>query len=290
MLHISPIDSMRVRASRGLLAADVDGLALNEPLDDATVANIKAAWAEYPVLRFRGQTLDDASLARFSAYLGRLDLAPITVTGKPHLPDFPYVAVVSNVVENGKPLGSLGSYESSWHTDMSYNAEPPSASLLYAIEIPERGGHTSYADMYAAYDTLDEELRRRIAGRSIKHDASTNSAGEIRGGFENVSDPRTAPGAVHPIVRTHPVTGRKALFLGRRLNAYVVDMELAESEALLDELFAHAAREAFVWTQEWRVGDLVMWDNRCVMHRRDAFDADVRRLLHRTQVQGDVPR
>jgi taurine dioxygenase len=281
---------LRVIPSGRALGADVAGLDLSEPLDERALAFVKDAWAEHQVLRFREQRLDDAALKRFSEYFGELDLAPITTTGRPHLPEHPYVAVMSNVVVEGRPVGSLGSYEASWHTDMSYNPEPPSASLLYALEIPAQGGDTWFAGMYAAYEELPETLRTRVEGLSIKHDASTNSAGELRGGYRKVDDPRTAPGAIHPIVRTHPVTGAKCLFVGRRRNAYVVGLSLEQSESLLDELFAHVAQERFTWIQRWRVGDLVMWDNRCVMHRRDSFDNATRRLLHRTQVKGDAPR
>jgi taurine dioxygenase len=286
----STLVGVRVIPSGGALGADIVGLDLSQPLDAAAIEFVKDAWAEHQVLRFRGQRLDDVALKRFSEYFGELDLAPITTTGSPHLPEHPYVAVMSNIMADGKPVGSLGSYEASWHTDMSYNAEPPSASLLYALEIPPSGGDTWFGSMYAAYDALPEDLRARIAGRSINHDASTNSAGQLRGGYKEVEDPREAPGAVHPIVRTHPVTGKKALFIGRRRNAYVVGLSLEESEALLDELFAHARNDEFTWIQRWNVGDIVIWDNRCVMHRRDSFDAGDRRLLHRTQVKGDVPR
>jgi len=143
--------------------------------------------------------------------------------------------------------------------------------------------------MYAAYEELPAELKRRCEGLTCKHDASTNSAGERRAGYEGVTDPRAVPGAVHPVVRTHPETGRKALFLGRRRNAYLMGLPLDESEALLDALWAHCTQPRYVWSQRWRIGDLVMWDNRCVIHHRDAFDPDSRRLLYRTQVQGDRP-
>jgi taurine dioxygenase len=143
--------------------------------------------------------------------------------------------------------------------------------------------------MYLAYETLPEELRRRVEGRLCRHDASRNSAGELRRGFTEVSDPRQAPGADHPIIRTHPVTGRKAIFLGRRRNAYIQGLALEESEQLLDALWAHATRSELTWYQQWRVGDLVLWDNRCVMHRRDEFDPNSRRLMHRSQIKGDQP-
>jgi taurine dioxygenase len=172
---------------------------------------------------------------------------------------------------------------------MSYIPEPPMASALYSLEVPPAGGDTGFCNMYLAYETLAPELRRQIEGRLCRHDASRNSAGELRRGFVDAPDPSQTIGAEHPIVRIHPATGRQALFLGRRRNAYIPDLPLADSEALLDALWAHATKDEFTWYQQWRVGDLILWDNRCVMHRRDAFDPTTRRVMHRTQVKGDRP-
>ncbi len=172
---------------------------------------------------------------------------------------------------------------------MSYNPVPPMASALYALEVPPSGGDTGFCNMYAALNTLPLTLRERIDGLSCVHDSSLNSVGQLRVGFEDVTDPRRTPGAVHPLVRTHPVTGRACLFLGRRRNAYVQGLELAESEALLDALWAHVTRPEHCWTQQWHVGDLVLWDNRCALHRRDEFDGSARRVMHRTQISGDRP-
>jgi len=198
-----------------------------------------------------------------------------------------WVTVISSVVKDGKPVGGLGSYELVWHTDMSYNALPPRASLLYALEVPPDGGNTGFLNMYTAYETLAPELQRAIEGKTCIHDSSRNSAGELRKGFQTTHDVRTTPGAVHPLVRLHPVTKRKALFLGRRPGAYIHGLSVADSERLLDAVWAHATQERFAWYQKWRIGDLVMWDNRCVMHRRDAFDESLRRLMHRTQIVGE---
>jgi taurine dioxygenase len=139
--------------------------------------------------------------------------------------------------------------------------------------------------MYLAYERLPPELKRRIAGKRAVHDATYNSAGLVRKGYEDVSDPRKAPGARHPLVSIHPETRRECLFLGRRRNSYIEGLELSESEQLLDALWAHATQAAFTFRQQWRVGDVVLWDNRCTLHRRDAFDPAARRLLHRTQIK-----
>ena len=288
-----------VRPTGAALAADIEGIDLAGALTPEAVAAIKAAWADHLVLRFRGQRLSDEDLLRFSRHLGELDWAPIAaartrapgadreieVTPEGHQ----YVLIISNVIEDGVAIGQLGAYEALWHTDMSYIPEPPSASALYSLEVPPAGGDTGFCNMYRTYETLAPELRRQIAGQLCRHDASRNSAGELRRGFVDAPDPSQTIGAEHPLVRTHPVTGRKALFLGRRRNAYIADLPLADSEALLDALWAHATKSEFAWYQQWLVGDLILWDNRCVMHRRDAFDPATRRVMHRTQIKGDRP-
>jgi taurine dioxygenase len=281
-------EQVRVQPTGAALGADIEGVNLAGALAPESVAAIKRAWGDHLVLRFRGQSLRDDDLMRFSRQFGELDWAPIAATN-----DAPegreYIMVVSNVVENGQPIGQLGAYEAVWHTDMSYVAEPPMASALYSLEAPPSGGDTGFCNMYLAYDTLAPELRRAVEGKRCRHDASRNSAGELRRGFVEAPDPTQVVGAEHPIVRTHPATGRKALFLGRRPNAYIPGLPLAESEALLDALWAHCTKPEFAWYQQWRAGDLILWDNRCVMHRRDAFDPTSRRVMHRTQIQGDRP-
>ena len=143
--------------------------------------------------------------------------------------------------------------------------------------------------MYSAYETLPQSVKQDIDGRTAIHAATHNSAGRAHQGFETVDDLSQVPGAEQPLVRTHPESGRKALFLGRRINAYVKGMAVPDSEALLDFLWEHTCQDRFTWRQEWRVGDLVWWDNRCAMHRRDAFDPATRRLMHRTQLKGTRP-
>lgn len=279
------------------LGADVIGVDLAH-IDDSTFAHIERAWQQHLVLRVRGQSLDDVELMQFSKRFGQLDRAPVRAADKeqtmdPRLAIAPeareFVAVISNAKVDGRAIGDLGNYESHWHTDMSYNPGPPTASVLYAVAVPPSGGNTSFANMYRAYETLPEDMRQRVEGLTCIHDASHNSVGELRKGFVEVTDPRQAVGARHPIVRTHPVTGRRALFLGRRRHAYIVGLELEESERLLDFLWAHATRAELTWAQVWKAGDLIVWDNRCTLHRRDEFDDSATRIMHRTQICGDRP-
>jgi len=245
-----------------------------------------SAWLDHLVLLFHGQHLDDDELLAFSRRFGELDVAPVQENGQRFVEGYPELYVVSNVIENGIAIGSLGNAELVWHTDMSYQADPPKASMLYALEIPPAGGNTGFLNMYRAYEGLPVALKARLAGLMVKHDGTYNSGGYVRAGVTPTDDPRAAPGTLHPLVCTHPETGRKCLYLGRRRNAYIAGLPLAESEALLDEIWGHATRDELTWYNEWRVGDLVMWDNRCTMHRRDPFSPAARRVMHRTQIKG----
>jgi taurine dioxygenase len=248
---------------------------------------VHRAWLDHLVLLFRGQQLTDEDLIAFSRRFGNLDWAPIQETGRRFVDGYPEIYVVSNVIENGVPIGSLGAGEAVWHTDMSYLDDPPKASMLYALEIPPQGGDTWFCNMYLAYESLPDMLRRRIQNLNVKHDGTYNSGGYVRQGVTAVDDPVTSPGALHPLVCRHPETGRHALYLGRRRNGYISGMTLAESELALDEIWSFATQDRFTWRHEWQVGDVVLWDNRCTMHRRDSFDADSRRILHRTQIKGE---
>lgn len=283
-------NTIQIQPLGAALGADVAGVDLTQTLNETEQEVVKQAWADHLVLRFRGQAkLGIEDLVRFSRCFGELDKAPPASTqlGDDFKWLHPEITVISNVMSNGKPVGDLGSSEAVWHSDMTYNPKPPMGSALYAVEIPPAGGNTQFVNMYQAYDTLDAGLKERIAALRCVHDASRNSAGGLRKGYVDNTDPRETVGATHPLVRVHPVTGKKCLFLGRRRKAYVVGLEIEESETLLNELWAHATQDKFVWTQVWQLGDLVLWDNRCTMHRRDSFDPQTRRLLYRTQITGE---
>jgi taurine dioxygenase len=257
-------------------------------ITDSGFAAIHRSWLDHLVILVRDQHLTDDDLIAFSRRFGDLDWAPVQESGRRFVAGHPEIYVVSNVVENGVPIGSLGAGEAVWHTDMSYLEDPPKASILYALEIPPDGGNTYFCNMYRAYELLPDALKKRIANLELKHDGTYNSGGYVRQGVTAVDDPMTSPGVYHPIVCTHPETGRRMLYLGRRRNAYIGGLPLAESEALLDELWSVANRPEIAWGHQWRVGDVVLWDNRCTMHRRDSFDSDSRRVLHRTQIKGEA--
>jgi taurine dioxygenase len=282
----APELDLEIRPLSAALGAEVRGVDLAQPPDETTFEAIRAAWLEHLVLRFRGQAMDDGDLVAFSRRFGALDIAPPNENGTRFVQGHPEILVISNVVQDGTAIGSLGAGEAIWHSDMSYLPAPPTGSLLLALEVPAEGGNTGFCNLYRALAALPPDLRAQIDGKTIKHDATTNSAGYLREGAETVTDVTRSPGASHPIIRTHPESGRPVLFLGRRRNAYVDGLPLADSEALLDILWSHATAPAFTWHHHWRAGDLLLWDNRAVLHRRDPFDASARRIMHRTQIKG----
>ncbi len=274
--------------SGAALGADIVGLNVKTDVDDGVFRQILDAWYAHSVLRFRGQDLDDDALAEFSRRFGVLDMAPTGRGGTPFDLTRPEITILSNIVVDGKPLGALGNSELVWHQDMSYNDLPPKASLLYGIEVPDEGGETLFYSLYKAYEALPVELAQRIEGLSCKHDATRNSSGELRHGYEESYSNEERPGAIHPLVIRHPGSGRKALYLGRRPNAWIVGLSDRESEELLDQLWSHIEQHDFSWEQNWKAGDLVIWDNRCTLHRRNRLDPSSRRMMHRTQVQDEA--
>jgi taurine dioxygenase len=271
------------------LGAEVAGVDLSAPVKRADLDAIEAAWRERLVVVFHGQTLTDPQLIAFSKNFGELDPPGPNPYGEPFNKAHPELNVISNVVENGKPIGNLGDGEAVWHADMTYVDVPPKAALLHALAVPppQAGGNTHFANMFAARASLPDDLKKAAEGKIAVHDASRNSAGMLRKGYQEVTDVRETVGARHPLVRTDAKTGRKALFLGRRPNAYVVGLGVPESEALLDALWAHATQPRFAMCHQWQAGDVLMWNNLAVLHRRDPFDAKTRRVMHRSQIKGD---
>lgn len=279
--------SLRVQPSGGSLGAEVLDLPANGALDEATLGALREAWDEHLVLLMRGQELPDEQLIAFARCFGELDPPGPNPYGEPFHKAHPELNVISNIVDRGVPQGNLGDGEAVWHADMTYVQRPPMGAVLYALEVPEQAGDTWFANMFDAYETLPRALKEAIRGRVAVHDASHNSAGMLRKGYQEITDITQTPGARQPLVRTDPASGGKCLFLGRRPRCWVVDMPVDESDALLDELWAHATQSRFHFVHSWRVGDLLMWKNLCVLHRRDAFDPRARRRLHRAQIRGD---
>lgn len=277
------------------LGAEVRGLDLRD-LDDASFKQLHPVWLEHMLLLFRGQklTADDlvTLVKRFgtpvtSSNLHKRNLAERTANQVFSLP--PEVTVVTNLKQDGKPVGILGDGELAWHADFTFSERPTAARMLLAVEIPPSQGHTYFINCYAAYDTLSDDMKRRISGKTIKQSDIVDTAMKLRPGASLDADIRTFPGPSHPIISTHPETGRNMLFLGRRHGSYVNGLSLDDSEALLDELWAHATQPRFIYEHTWQVGDVVVWDNRATLHKRDAFDSNARRVLYAAQVEGHKP-
>lgn len=282
MIEIKPI--------RDGFGANVTGIDLAS-ISDEDFETIYRAWLDYGVLRFCGQSLDKDSLQAFSQRFGPLEEIPVGRLAPEQRAkiDNLYVTAISNILVDGRPIGGLGNAEAEWHSDMTYVDTPPPASVLLGMVIPPHGGDTFFVDQRAAYQSLPDALKTRIEGLSIKHDAAHTSVGELRAGFDPFDDPRDAPGAVHPIVRTHDETGDECLYLGRRDWAYIPGLSLEDSEALLDELWSHAIPEDYIVEQNWTPGDVIIWDNRRCLHRRSEIDPSTKRLLLRCQVLARAP-
>ena len=285
---------MNVIPTGRALGAEITGIDLSKDVSAAQREFIVDAYTQNLVLLFRGQHLSFDDLLRLRELFGPPGKAANQLMGlgrKAYLPDnLPDdCTIVSNITDaNGKPIGALGDGEAFWHTDSSFTETPISASLLHAIEVTEEGGETAFLNMYKAYEELPASLAAKIEGKYVNHSKLHNSAGMKRPEFADETDPSKAPGVKHPIVRTHPVTGRKCLYLGRRQMSYIFGLSVPESEALLDEVWAHTCQDKYVWQHKWRVGDLLVWDNRCTMHHRNAFAPNARRLMHKSTTAGEA--
>ncbi len=283
--------TVRIRPTGAALGADVEGADLAN-LDQHDFAAIRQGLQDHLVLRLRGSAIDDRDFLGLARRFGEIEPPEAhTRTAEMTVPGCPEMSIISNLIEDGIAKGEAGDGELRWHTDHGFMARPVALSMLLARAVPAAGGETSFANMYQAYDELPAGLKARIAGLEVKHQASHSSTGQRRPGFLHLEsdDPRELPGALHPIVRTHPETGKKALYLGRRFGAYIPPLPLEDSEALLDQLWEHATRAQLAWTQRWQVGDLIVWDNRCTLHRREAFAGHGLRRLHRLMTRGDRP-
>ena len=280
---------MKLINSVNSLGGEIVDLDISNKLTQDQINFINQSWDERLVLVFKKQNLDDHKLINFSKYFGELDPPGPNPYGITFLPEFPEINVISNVKnEQGTPIGNLGDGEAVWHADMTYLQLPPKAGILYALEVPENQGNTHFANMALAYNELPNKLKKKIDDKILIHDSAHNSAGMLRKGYSEVDNPSETPGARHPMVITDKNTNKKLLFLGRRPHAYIIGLELEESENLLNEIWEHATQEKFTWTQKWEKGDLLMWKNLNVLHKRDAFDPNTRRVMHRTQIKGEM--
>ncbi|NQV57830.1 MAG: TauD/TfdA family dioxygenase, partial [Rhodospirillales bacterium] len=241
-----------------IIAAEITGLDLAKPLDGETVAQLRQAWLEHLVLVFRGQSLTEPEQIRFATYFGE----PTEINQKDNLdrrPDAdPRIMLVSNIRENGELIGSLPGGELQFHSDSAFVERPLMATVLYGEILPSRGGNTVFSNMYAVLDALEPEIRDRLEGRQANNvfDFVTQvKTGKL--------DPETSVHACHPAIRTHPETGRRALYVNRLMTEEISGLPTGENDALLTQLFDMIEREEFLYSHVWQLGDLIMWDNRC---------------------------
>jgi taurine dioxygenase len=295
--------NLEIVPSGAALGAEVRGIDFSLPVPDDIKDAMRKAWADHMVLLVRGQKIDDEQLLEVSGIFGPPHVAAARqyhlnvgekIDNQYMLSKHASVSIISNIGVDGKPVmdnGGLGSYEVVWHTDNSYVQVPPAGSMLYSLEVPVNGGgDTSFNNQYMAYEELPDELKKAIEGKSQVHDSSRNSAGVLRPGVKLPTKPEEVTGPAHPLVRVHSVTGKRALYLGRRRvwpSNYIIGMPNDESESLLDKLWAHATQEKYAWTHKWKVGEIVLWDNRCCMHYRTEIDVAQRRVMHRTTIKGE---
>ena len=265
------------------LACEIVGLRLWEHQDAQTLDQLRALWATHPVLVFRRQALSEDELAEFSARFGPLERTVRTDWASPVRAE---VGLISNLKDaQGKPIGGLGDGEIQWHSDQSYMLNPATGAMLYALELPPEGGATSWVDLCAAYAGLPDRLRRGAEGRRAIFSYAKRLAG-YQGVDRTISEEakRKTPPILHPLVHTHPITGRTALYLDSTTAVGIDGMDETSGSALLEEIYQFATRPEFVYRHHWRVGDALLWDNGFTMHRREPFDPSARRLMKRTTI------
>jgi alpha-ketoglutarate-dependent taurine dioxygenase len=298
---VNSLATLEIVPSGAAVGAEVRGVDLSQPVPDDVADALRDAWSKHLVLLFRDQEMTPEQYLEAARIFGKPQVGAARkyfekagALDTIHTLPVPEVSVLSNLDREGRPVkenAGLGSLEVVWHSDNSYIEQPPAGSTLYAREIPDDGtGKTSFNSQYLAYEELPADLRAAIEGKRSKQDASRNSAGTLRPGVKKPEKPEDVPGPMHPLIRVHPVTKRKALYLGRRRvypSQFIDGVSHEESEALLDRLWAHATQDKYKWTHTWRVGDMLVWDNRAAMHYREPVNSDQRRVMWRSQFQGE---
>jgi len=278
-LHSIPT-AFTVRPLSPALGAEILGVDLRDPINGALKQELLDAWHRHLVILLRNQVLDEDTQVRFAETFGTL---ASNTSGRTFSPRHPSVMLVSNIREDGKPIGALPDGEMHFHTDQCHQPIPAKATMLYAIEVPRQGGNTLFANAYAAYETLPDDIKQRISGRRALNAYTTDTT--LRS--TNYDDAKSS--YWHPAVRTHPATGRQALYVNRLMTREIEGLRRPESDAILQKLFDHQEQRQFVYEHVWRPGDILMWDNRCTLHARTDFSAGERRLLRRVTILGEKP-
>ena len=264
------VDDIEFVPTGGALGAEVLGVDAAKPLSAECVATLRSGLLSHSALLFRNQCLDDEAQVRFTRCFGEPEVHVRPTSGS----RIPGIFVVSNVKENGEPIGALGDGEVGFHSDLAFMPKPGTISVLYALEVPETGGRTTWASGYASCEALDETTMAKLKGRRATH--------------RHPHGPNNPKDVVdHPMIVSHPETGRHSLYITPFFTRRVLGLPEDESDALLKQLFSHVCEPRFSWTHTWQVGDMVMWDNRCTMHRREPFSPKARRIMHRTQAYNE---
>jgi taurine dioxygenase len=267
--------------------AEISGVDLTRPLSPRTVAAIGAAWGKHLVLVFRGQSLTQEQQLRFASYFGELGSrkkAPESLRGRAEgvQQDHEKVLLVSNITVDGQPIGAFGDGEFWFHIDSGYAARPYKYTFLYALELPSTGGNTRFSNMYKAYAVVPEALKEKLRGKRALHIHEYNRAKRAN----PHRDIAAIPHSYHPVFVSHPETGRKSLFVDRLMTARIEGLPKDESDTILGQLYDIGERPEFIYEHVWRLGDFVMWDNRCTIHARTDFPKGERRLLRRCTLEG----
>lgn len=277
------MSTLSIRAAGGSFVQEVAGIDLWRPLEGETLARLRTVWSEAGVLLFRRQAISEAELVAFSAAFGKPEIIVRTDWQSHNQPEVIQISNMRN--QDGDAIGGLGAGELDWHSDQSYVADPATGAVLYMVEMPKDGGRTYWANLQRAYAGLPDTIKRRIEGRrgvfdylkrQSTYDNEKPMSAELR---------RKTPPVMHPLVNTHPVTGAKSLYLDPSTMVGIEGLAERDGRALLDELTAHATRPEFVYTHQWQIGDVLLWDNALTLHRRDPFEKRYNRLLKRTTMR-----
>lgn len=273
------MSKVTTQALTDTFGVEVRGVKISSDAETSTIEAVRDLWARHKILLFRDQSASEKDLVDFSSQFGGLE---IHVRTEYLSSEYPEILYVSNLKENGLPVGILADTEVGWHYDQIYLPRPALGSLLCAVQIPPTGGNTYFADMSAAYEALSADMKQKLEGKKATQSYEVfNAAYSVP---TNEKQKKRSPDIDQPLIRTHPVTGKKSLYLCPGMTTRIVDMEEKESRETLDYLFDWTVKPEFVYTHQWRQGDCLMWDNACTMHRRDPFDHQYTRIMKRTTI------
>jgi len=273
---------LKIRPLQKTFGAEISGLDLSKPLDPQIINEVKALWHQYGLLLFRGQAMDEAEIVSFSKQLGDLEIH----IRKEFLSQMsPEILYISNMTKEGKPVGILADSEVGWHYDQIYLPRPAVGSFLFSVKLPSSGGETSFSDMSAVYEALPQSIENVIDGKkALQSYEAFNALYSVPTSSEQK---KKTPDIEHPIVRVHPYSGKKALYICPGMTTQIIGLDKSTSDDLLQELFAWSIKPEFVYSHVWQLGDGLLWDNACTMHRREPFDPNQERLMKRTTILPD---